>query len=123
MVRGVSLREHIEAVLAERWQAHDREHADISEALTLAREASERALVEARVEINARLDKLNELRSEVLTDRSEYVRREVFDQGAAIRDQRLDVLENWRSKATGASVVLVLFAGTIGAAIAKVFLR
>jgi hypothetical protein len=37
------------------------------------------------------------------------------------QDGRLKTLENWRARATGAAVVLTLFAGLIGAAIMKAF--
>jgi len=83
--------------------------------------AQEAALKVAKDEVDERLEKLNHLHSQVLTDRGLLVQREVFDSALASRDQRISVLETWKAKASGGAFVLTLFAGLIGATIQRVF--
>ena len=60
-------RSHIEEIFDEHRKAHSERHT-----------ADERALQQAREVIDERLAKLNELRSEVLSDRSQFVRTDVY---------------------------------------------
>lgn len=64
----VSLKEHLEALLAE----HDRR-------ISMRFDAMDKALTLSREELGRRLADLNQLRQEVLTDRSTFVTREVYD--------------------------------------------
>jgi hypothetical protein len=98
----VTLRDYIERVVADQekavnaaLKAHDLRHE--------ANDAS----------VAGRLEKLNELRSEVIQDRGEYVRKDVFE-------TQLKPLIEFRSRALGAGAVLALVAGAVGAAILKV---
>lgn len=93
----VTLREYLES----RWLAHDREHAALAESIKVA-----------RMVVDARLERLNELRSEVIEDRGEFIRRDIFD-------ARVGIIENWKSKATGVGLVIVVIAGTIGALVSR----
>lgn len=106
----VTLREYIEAIMTER----DR-------ALTAAFQAQQSALNLATRNLELRLEKLNELRQEVTQDRANYITRDKSEAEAQATDVRLSALENWRSRATGAAVILGLFAGVIGAALMRVF--
>ena len=108
--RFVSLRSYLERVLderdnryLERWESQRRE-------VSLAQREMER-----------RLEALNELRNQVLEDRGRFVLRDVHDSEMDARDARLVALENFRAKATGAGIVLGLFAGAVGAAVARAF--
>lgn len=104
----VSLREYIERIIDERSKAHDQRHYDEAQAIDQARAA-----------VDLRLEKLNELRSEVLQDRGQFVRRDVYDNDKKGRDLRLQRLESWQARASGAAVILTLIAGLIGAAVMR----
>jgi hypothetical protein len=116
---GVPLREYIERIFDEKQKA-----------LELAFAAQQKALELATRSMELRLEKLNELRSEVTRDRSQFVRQDVFEGKQdslekSIHDlekaiiTRLDFLEGWRLRAVGIFLVLLPLAGVIGAAIMK----
>ncbi len=111
----VPLREFIEKIL----EAHDKAHLAQHEAVTIA-----------ATELARRLDVLNHAHERAQEDRAEFVTKDRQDSLAktlatetknlaTLMDTRIKALENFRSKATGVGVVLALFAGAIGAAIAK----
>jgi len=99
----VTLREYLEKIIDLRFKS-------IDDGTVLARNTME-----------ARLEKLNELRSEVVRDRGEYVRRDVHSREIEAMNNRLSSLENFRAKSIGVAAVLVLFSGTIGAVVARAF--
>lgn len=103
-------RTHIEAIFDEHRRAHDQKHVD-----------DERAQDAARTAIDLRLEKLNELRSEVLQDRSQFVRRDLYDADVKSLNEKLEAVRSWQNKAVGAGVILTLLAGTVGALILKLF--
>jgi len=80
---AVSLREHIERLLAE----HERRH-------ELDRDATLRALEEARRIIDERLEALNELRREVTEDRGQLVQRTLFDEKVKTMDADRQLLRD-----------------------------
>lgn len=75
----VSLREYIEVILRERQKAHQVEHELIEKALDKAQILREEALAQARNVVDQRLEKLNELRSEVQEDRSQFLRLDTYE--------------------------------------------
>ncbi len=97
----------------------------------------DKALQAAYTVLEQRLEALNELRQQVIQDRQEFVRTDVYEEkheaivkhmndvdqftrtqireATAALDQRIDDLESWRLKATGVFLVLVPLAGVIGA--------
>jgi hypothetical protein len=127
---GVSLRDYIEALLRE----HEKSHAALADQVKVALASQDR-----------RLDAMNEFRSSLEDQAAKSVSRELFDQRSASVDGRLGAIERvivgrdvfnrevenldgkidsltaFRAKATGVALVLVLFAGIIGAAVAKAF--
>jgi hypothetical protein len=116
-VSDVSLRDYVERIFDERQAALD-----------LAFSGQQEALRVAKVEYDARLEKLNELRAEVTRDRALFITTDRFDGEQRVASQardavanRVSALENWKAKATGAAVVLTIIAGAIGAAVAKAF--
>lgn len=113
---AVSLREFIGAVMHERDRAHVREHELVDRALRIEAQLREEAISRARQVVEARLEHLNELRSEVLQDRASYVTRDMFD-------LRLAPLEQFRARALGFRALVSLFSAVIGAVIAAVILR
>ena len=105
---AVTLREYLERAHNDAWRAHSEKHRLENVAIEQARNA-----------IDLRLEKLNELRSEVIQDRGEYVRRDVHDSQIKGLQDKLDALESFRTKAVGAAAVLTLVSGAVGAAIVK----
>lgn len=101
----------------------------------LVRKTVDRATYEASHSANQqRIDQVSaDLRDRLdqgLATANKHLDREVFDARAktvderfsaldAAMDARLKSLENWRSRAAGASIVLTLFAGIIGAAVVR----
>jgi hypothetical protein len=104
----ITIREHVEVLM----RARDREFE------AYKREQEQRIILAAQV-IEQRLQGLNELRSDVVKDRNQFVTRSTYDAEMDARDLRIASLENWKAKATGAGVILTLFAGAVGAAIAR----
>jgi len=126
----VSLREHIEALLAE----HEKAHVQLAKSVEVALAAQ-----------NDRLNGMNEFRQSLEDFQHRAVSRELFDQRGLNVDTRLgtiersivgrevfnrevenldgkiDVLRSWQNKAAGAAVILAIVAGTIGALILKLF--
>lgn len=106
----VSLRDYIERVVNDQkiaaeaaLKAHEGTHA-----------LEERALVRERSRIDEKMTELNNLRRDYVADRGQYVRVEVME-------AELQPLKEFRSRAIGASAILAVVAGAIGAAIVKVF--
>jgi hypothetical protein len=100
---------------------HDERLAAVERAVKTALAAHER-IHEAELRTNLttdaaislRLEKLNELRQEVLEDRAQFVRHDVFNTA-------IEPLREFRSRAVGAAAILTLVSGVIGAAVMRVF--
>jgi hypothetical protein len=149
----VSLRDYLESLFEE----HRRMHEELAKGITVAL-ASVDARLQSMNEFRASLDDVvrntvsrdtweqgrqqSEQRLEAfaadLRDRldlglataNKHVDRDLFDQRAALvddritaletsQDIRIKALENWRSRAAGAAIVLSLFAGVLGAAVVR----
>jgi trehalose-6-phosphatase len=120
----IPLQEHLEALTRERvnridglFRAHKAVH--LQEAITRD---------EAARRIDARLEQLNELRAEVLTDRNRLVSREAFDARAEAVDVRIDALHDqiteWKGREMGLSLsasVLVAGIGLVSTVLAIYF--
>ncbi len=78
----VPLRDYIERLFVEHQRAHTVEHASIEEA---RREAAD--------DIKRRLGELNQLRSEVVQDRAQFLRSDVYDQKHDALQARVTKLE------------------------------
>ena len=91
----VSLREYIETIFRER-----------KDALDLAFKAQQDALGLASRTLELRLEKLNELRQEVTTDRGNYVLREKYEADLHAINEKLDAsfaeIRKWQDRADGA---------------------
>ena len=61
-----------------RWAQHEREHDKADSVHRREHETEQRSLELAAAQIERRLDDLNELRAEVLKDRTEYVRLDIY---------------------------------------------
>ena len=128
----VSLREYVNT----NFELRDR-------ALSIQQQANEEALRLAAERMEARLTQLNELRSEVTSDRSnfitrvefraledkvaaitnQYMTRELYDSHSDVKNKRISALEKWQAKIIGIGAVLVLLSGLIGASIMRLFDR
>lgn len=99
--------EHLEALARERIGAHQAVH-----------EQEARAREEAARRIDARLEQLNELRSEVLTDRARLVSMEAFNAKIEAVNVRIDALSDqiteWRGREKGLSLSASLVVGAVG---------
>lgn len=104
----VSLRDFVERIFEEKQKA-----------LELAFKAQQEALALASRTLELRLEKLNELRQEVTQDRGNYVTKDKFDAAIETRDNRLKVLEDWRSRAIGFGAAVALLGGLAGGIAAR----
>ncbi len=95
----VSLRDFIERVFDEK-----------EKALQLAFKSQQDALALASRTLEVRLEKLNELRSEVTTDRSNYITRDKYDADRQAFSERVATLDRenrqWRDRMDGALALL-----------------
>lgn len=126
----ISLREYVD----KNFELRDR-------ALEIKQQANDQALLLATRTLENRLAQLNELRSEVTQDRSnfitrveftalmdrvslitnQYITREMYEAQSDSRTKRIEALEKWQAKLIGIGIILVLVAGVVGAGIMKLF--
>jgi hypothetical protein len=100
-----TLKEHLEARLTA-----------LDERISVQARADQTALELAGENIEARLEKLNELRQQVSDDRSTYLNREVGE-------TRLTRLEGWQARLIGALVLVTIILPTITALIVYLLTR
>jgi hypothetical protein len=108
MADEISLREYFERILELQ-----------SKALGEYKVETLRAIGEAAASMEKRLDKLNELRQEVIQDRSLMVLRVENDRRLEAIGDRISAVEKWQNKVVGIGIVFVLLSGLIGAMIGK----
>jgi hypothetical protein len=111
----ITLREYLEAVLK-----HEREQREMA-----ARDAKE-SIDLAHAEIDRRLAQMNELREQITTERSTYLRRDIFDRIHDPVVNRIGALERWRSNIEGRIIMLgsvVVVINLIVAVIAVLFVK
>lgn len=109
----VSLRDFVIAIMNERSTAHGREHELIDRALTTAEKLREEAIDLAQRVVSERLEKLNELRAEVVQDRGQYMTRKEFNLIVV-------PLQEFKSKALGFGALLSLISAVIGAIVTAI---
>jgi hypothetical protein len=100
---GVSLKEYIERVFDEK-----------EKALQLAFRAQQEALALASRTLELRLEKLNELRQEVTSDRGNYVTKDQYETRSEAQNQRFQRLENFNSRVLGFGAAIGILAGIVG---------
>lgn len=111
----VSLERFITALMDERERSHAREHQLIDKALETASGLREEAIAQARVVVNDRLEKLNELRAEVIKDRGLYITRTEFDLS-------ISPLQEFRARAIGFGALVSLVSAVVGGGITALIL-
>jgi hypothetical protein len=82
---------------------------------------TDRVLSAYVVTVNDRLVQLNELRSEVITDRGQFLQRDIYDTHHSELTAKVEQLLQFKARATGTAVVLALFASVVGGALVKAF--
>lgn len=107
------------------WTQHEREHETAERTHRREHQADQRAIEVAVASVDRRLDELNKLRAEVVTDRGQFVRNEAHtaDVSAAKAEfrgevkalsNRLDLIEKLLDKAEGAANTWRFLAGFLG---------
>jgi len=86
-------------------------------------EERDKAVQVAYRSMEGRLDRLNELRSEVTEDRAKFLTRDRYDGEHGLLENRVASLENWRGKALGFGALLALIAAAVGALLESVVTR
>ena len=97
----VSLKEYLERRLT-----------DLEHLMTARNVARNEAIEAARVEINRRLDEMNQLRHQIESERDKYMTRQAYEQYHEALITRVGALENWRANIVGRTVGLAVV-GTI----------
>jgi hypothetical protein len=104
----VTLREYIEAIMAER-----------DKALTAAFRSQQAALELATRNLELRLEKLNELRNEVTQDRGNFLTRDRYDTQHKALEDKVSSLESFRGRALGFGALVSLLSAVGGALVVK----
>ncbi len=81
----------------------------------------DKALSLAKENLDLRLQHLNDLRLQVVQDRSVYVSNEKFDANRDGVNVRIAALETWKSKAALVFAGVAAVAGAVGAGVVKAF--
>lgn len=108
-----------------RWAHHEREHEAAERAHRREHDSDQRAIKVAVDGVDRRLDELNQLRKEVISDRSQFVQAESYssDQSAVKVElrgkydslgQRIDAVEKLLDRAEGAANTWRWLAGFLG---------
>lgn len=99
----------------------DNEHVHLREYIERILDEREKAVRLTAANLEARLDHLNELRSEVLKDRNQFLSKAVYDQMHDALTQRVGRLENSQSRLMGVGIAIVAGAGFMGAILNHLF--
>jgi hypothetical protein len=113
----VSLKDHFEHRLQaiedmenERWEAHREVHA-----------MGQRAIDAALVTLNVRLEGMNEFRAQILKERSEFVKQQVFDVEHKAIEAKVDSQGRWQDNMSGRLWMLGAFILAINLLVGFVF--
>lgn len=124
---GISIYKYFEKVLEDNNDITDIRFKAFQDLLKQRFELQDRAQTLANKNMEMRLEKLNELRSEVLQDRANYVtqdrcltKHESSNKQYETIEDRVKRLELWQSKVYGAATVIGLIAGIVGGIISKI---
>jgi hypothetical protein len=107
----VPLREHLERLLADQSKYFERLLTDHDRHHDRDREATNRAIDEARDRIDTRLGQLNELRSEVTKDRGLLVQRNLFDARMEAQDTAIDNIAKEQASQRGRQAAYAIVLG------------
>ena len=97
------------------------DHIRLREFIERILEERERILVLTAKNLEYRLDNLNQLRGEVLKDREQFMRVDIYDKMHTALMDRVWALEKAQSRMVGIGITLVVLAGILGAVVEKLF--
>lgn len=120
---AVSVGKHLERVFEDNNRLMNNRIDNLEKLMNQRFEMREDALGLANKNMEMRLDKLNELRNEVVTDRSRYVVNERCEMKEESSDSRISRLERWQSQMYGIAIGIGIVAGVSGGVITKLILH
>jgi hypothetical protein len=118
---SVTTREYLERICAERSKRVVDRITGAEELYSQRFEMQDNALKLATKTLELRLEKLNELRAEVLQDRARYITLDAYDARHAPIEARIKAIELWNSKVYGAALGIALVGGISGSIVTKIF--
>jgi hypothetical protein len=111
----VSLKDYIESRLTQERELRETQVRDRNSALEAA-----------KVEVDRRLEEMNNLRAQISSERQQFLSREVFDRAHGPLEDRVRILENFKANIDGrflAMAGLLIFIQVALAAIALFWLK
>jgi predicted RNase H-like nuclease (RuvC/YqgF family) len=114
-MNDVSLREFIKEIMDERRLRCGETMKAIKDDLDFRFVSLQNDIERARRDMEPRLSKMNELRSEVTKVRSLFLTRETYDTQHEDLRNRVDRLEEFRGKSLGLVIVVSMVSGIVGA--------
>ena len=117
----IPMHDYFERICEERSQRVGVRLKSIEEMLKLRFEMQDKATLLANKNLEIRLDKLNELRAEVIQDRSRFVTIDKYDTQHEALESRITKLEMWQSKMYGIAIGIAIVAGVSGGLITEAF--
>jgi len=111
----VSLKEHIELLCKEREKRIDDAVKNLRDDMEFRFEVLRIEMTRTARELEPRLERMNELRAEVISDRGLFIQRPVYEAEHKSLEGKVTVLEGFRNRSLGLVIVISLFSGLIGA--------
>jgi septum formation topological specificity factor MinE len=93
----------------------------LEEILNQRFEMQSQALLLQNKNFEDRLNKLNELRQEVVEDRSKYVTYDRYDIQHKMLEDRIKLLEMWQSRMYGIAIGMAIIGGISGGLLTELF--
>lgn len=117
----VEVREYLEALLTAHATLDLMREEDARRALNEYKATQEQARNSIVSSIEHRLENLSQVQTRFADDRGTFLTRDRYDIEHSTLGNRVSALEKFQARIIGIGIVLVLFAGLVGAAIAKAF--
>jgi hypothetical protein len=118
---SISMLKYFEDKCDERTQNVNDRFKAIEELFGQRFEMQDRALELSTKSLEDKMELLNNLRNEVLTDRARFITVDRADADHELVDNRIKQLEMWQSKMYGIAMGIALVAGISGGLVTKIF--